>query len=181
MQKTLNTFPFGRALLIVIAFDTVVLALIGVVMLVENNSTGYGMLGMATLFSAILFYCLMAKFWNRIHFSDKEVWHKKERISWENVYLTVSQTKPPVLIRATFHHNIVFYMFFDRSFLSKDEAKSKRINRKGFYILLKPTRAKQILPLYQKQVQVLDNSLLFEKYLGVVYEHNKKIENGKKV
>jgi hypothetical protein len=71
---------------------------------------------------------------------------------------------------------LTIIIYFDNHFLTESEIKTREIKRKGFYILCTDRRLKQILPLYNKKINIASDSLILKSKFPIIDKYNKNIK-----
>ena len=163
---------FGLPFFIMILFCIGVLFFCGCLVIFFDFLPGLVCFVLLLVFIAVLILAILDGCCNFIYISDEKVWSKKESYDWDSVSLTVSTVRqhlggiePAVCI------------FFDDHYLTTQEVLSKEIKRKGFYLELTVSRAKHILPFYNKPLRIINESPVRWNLFKLLHEHNKKYDD----
>ena len=171
--KTINTYPFGKKS--IISFSSCLL--ISIIVLVSCIVTNeiHGVIGSAIsafIFFVLILYSVRNHFWNSITLNELGIKYKSQYLSWNDVHLTIVESKLPILIRGTVGTGVAYFLYFDTHFLSQSQIQERERQGNGFFILAKPNRFKSILPFYKRRIKVLNASPFFDDYLGIINSHN---------
>jgi hypothetical protein len=134
-----------------------------------TKEKGYMLCTLFFIFPLLYFYS--DKYWNHIYVSDKEVQHKTTVYKWEDVYMTLTYL-PPNFGRSFYSCAV----FFDDHYLSEQEIRSRRVRKKGQYLILDKGRTEFLLQFYDKPVMLFGQapSRPLEKIEEIVRFHNGK-------
>ncbi len=150
-SKKVNTIPGGVAIIVVIGFDILLTLVLGLILLPKIESIGLFIFTLIFLVALVRF--LANRYWNFILVSKEGVCHGQDCYSWGDVFVTVKCRKP------NFERNSFdYYAFFDDHFLTQEEAESKLIKKKGFYLVLTRKRVTWLLFNYNKKIIILNES-----------------------
>lgn len=149
--KKINTIPNGRIIIFTIAFEILLTFLLGVMLL--PSITAVGLFAFSLVFSMIMIYYLKHKYWNFIEMSKKIVCHNNQSYDWDDVYITVTYSKPNIA-----RNSFDYYVYFDDHYLSEEEIESKSIKSKGFYMMLTEKRTELLLGFEPKKIKILKES-----------------------
>ena len=149
--KKLNTIPNGLVVVIIIVFEILLTLVLGIALLPAIEALG--LFAFSFVFLVSLIHYITHKYCNFIEVSNGFICHKEDSYTWENVFITVQSTKPNFL-----RNSFDYYVFFDDHYLTQEEANSKFIKRKGFYLMLTRKRTNWLLSYYQKNLKILDES-----------------------
>ena len=138
-----STVPNARFVIFLLAFEFLLLLILGLFLLPGNE--GIGVL-VFSLWPIPVF--LEGKYWNVLYLSAAGVRRGKEQLDWDSVFVTVKIVPKG--------RSLVYYLFFDDHYLTMKETKSKKIRKKGFYLVLRPKRVEPLLRYYQKPVRLLN-------------------------
>ena len=109
------------------------------------------------------------KYLNFICLSKEFVRHKNGKYTWDNVFVTANFSFLPNA-RAVW----VCYLYFDDHYLTQQECRSKKIQKKGFYITIKQQRLELILNFYHKKIKLLNEPQFTQckKICDFIKKHN---------
>ena len=169
-SKKINTVPNGVGIVVIIWLEIFLTLLVGLSLLPKIEAIG--VFGFTLMFGVALMHYLALKHWNFIEISRDGVRHRKESYIWENVFITVKCCNPKFA-----RNNFDYYAYFDDHFLTDTEIDSKSVKKKGFYIILTSKRVDLLLPNYQKEVNILNESTFREnaKITNKIKLHNELI------
>lgn len=109
-------------------------------------------------FVSVLIYLYRAKYLCFITITDIDVSTKKRRLSWGEVYIT--------LTNYYFHLGTkgeTYFLFFDDHYLSEHEILTPKVKKGAFYMLATAQRLDVVIKKYNKPVQVLTRCELDHK------------------
>ena len=169
MEKKINTVPKGSCVIIIFIIDVLLTWAIGIALLPGEEGLA---IFVFSLWLIIPIPCLVSqKYWNFIYISDTGVRHGENQFDWNSVCVTVEY------VTHSFTRNTIEYnVYFDDHYLTMAETKSRKIKKKGFYLVLTSKRADYILQYYQKPIRLLNKTSYRgnKKVLEIIQTHNKK-------
>lgn len=168
-MRKMNTVPGGIGIITVLFFDFLLVAIIGLSLLYSDVAVAVVLLSLCLLLPIPIL--LSQKYWNFIYISDSGVRNGKDQFDWDSVYVTVKH------VTHSFTRNTIEYnIYFDDHYLTLAETKSRKIKKKGFYLVLTSKRTDYILQYYQKPIRLLNKTSYRgnKKILEIIQTHNKK-------
>ena len=150
-SKKMNTVPNGAIILILILFEIILTLVIGIMLIPSLVSLGMFAFSIVFLLSGV--YYIYKKHLNYVKVSSKGVQHKKTNYTWQEVYITITYSRP-TFIRNSYD----YYMFFSDHYLTKEEVESKEQIKDGFYLIVNLKRVKYLLQRYSRKVNFLGES-----------------------
>lgn len=172
MAKKFNTVPNGLVIIITCVSLFLLTVICGVSVFSSDKDLSIILFAFSSIFVFVAIYFLLTKHANFIYISDSEIIHKKERIAWENVYLTVAYSKPNFA-----RNSYDCYIYFDDHYLTKEEIDSFETKKRGFYMIINEKRIDYITQFYQKCISVTE-TCPYKKYKimdEIIEQHNNTI------
>lgn len=167
-EKRINTIPNGDIIILIIFILFLIEVIIGILLIPKYESIGLFIFSVISILALIDH--ISGKYLNYIYITNMYIRNKNEKILWENVYITMSYSRP------TFKRNSFdYYIYFSNKYLTEDEIKSKKVKKCGFFLILTKKRALYLLPFYKKEVKILDESPYGKRTLDIIKSHNNNV------
>lgn len=164
-EKRINTIPNGDIIVLIIFILFLTEVVIGIILIPKPESIGLFIFSVVSILALIGY--ISGNHLNYIIVSSKYIRNKNENILWQDVYFTVSYSRP------TFKRNSFdYYIYFSDKYLTEEDIKSKKVKRNGFYLILTKKRVLFLLTYYKKEVKILDESPYGKKILDIIKSHN---------
>lgn len=165
--KRFNTVPNGTV--IVITYFCLFILFVIVSIPLFPKAEAFGILAFSLIPLIATLDHISKKHWNFIDVSENHVSHNGKQYSWETVYITIKCHEP------TFARNAFeYYVYFDDHYLTEEECDSKAVKKRGFYMILTMKRAAFLFQLYEKRINVLNESPYHrsKKITEFIRQHN---------
>lgn len=160
--KNINTIPYGK-LAIIYLCSLIILSLFLMFFIPKV------IIELAFL-SLILFIIMLLSFklnyWNTITINAEGVQYKNYKISWNELRITMFFIQSRNVGRG-------YYFAFSDKFLTKEDI--KHIRKTGFYILVNYKRLSELLNLYTKKIEIIDEAGYCKNIYIKVKNHNSKV------